>query len=70
METGLMDRENQIWHAEKPECLVGKTITEDDLVSVEIKDIASLLAFMFISFIVSFIILILEIIVYRYKVKI
>lgn len=65
-----MHRENQIWHAEIPECVVGKTITEDDLVSVEIKDIASLLAFMLISFMVSFIILILEMIVYRYNIRI
>lgn len=66
METGLMHRESQIWHAEKPECVVGKTLYEEDLVSVEIKDVASLLTFMFISYIVSLIILTMEIIVHRY----
>jgi len=62
-----MDRELRIWHAEKPKCTAGKTTTEESLVSVEIKDVTSLIAFLFISFISSFIILILEIIVHRHK---
>lgn len=62
-----MDRELRIWHAEKPKCTAGKTTTEESLVSVGIKDVASLLAFLIIGFISSFTILILEIISHRYK---
>jgi len=62
-----MDRELRIWHAKKPKCTTGKTTTEESLVSVEIKDVASLLVFLIIGFISSFTILILEIIVHRYK---
>lgn len=64
-----MERELQIWHAKKPECVAGKTVTEEDLVSVGIKDVSSLLVFLFVGFIVSFTILLLEIITYRYKME-
>jgi hypothetical protein len=67
LETGLMQRELNIWHAEKPKCTAGKTTTEESLVSVEIKDIASLIAFLIIGFIGSFTILVLEIIVHRHE---
>ncbi|XP_022164576.1 glutamate receptor ionotropic, delta-2-like [Myzus persicae] len=66
-ETGLMDRELRIWHAEKPKCSAGKTTTEESLVSVKINDIVSLFAFLIIGFISSFTILILEIIVHRHN---
>ncbi|XP_027836912.1 ionotropic receptor 75a-like [Aphis gossypii] len=66
-ETGLMQRELSIWHAEKPKCTAGKTTTEESLVSVEIKDVASLIAFLIIGFIGSFAILVLEIIIHRHK---
>lgn len=69
-ETGLMEREHRIYYARKPECVTGKTITEESLVSVEIKDIVSLLAFLLIGFIISFVILILEMIIFRYNTKI
>lgn len=69
-ETGLMQRELSIWHAEKPKCTAGKTTTEESLVSVEIKDVASLIAFLIIGFIGSFTILVLEIIIHRHKTNI
>jgi len=62
-----MERELRIWHAEKPKCVAGKTTTEESLVSVEIKDVASLIAFLLIGFIISFIVLILEIIIHHHK---
>jgi len=62
-----MDRELRIWHADKLKCTAGKTTTEESLVSVEMKDVASLLAFLIIGFITSFTILIFEIILHRYK---
>lgn len=62
-----MQRELSIWHAEKPKCTAGKTTTEESLVSVEIKDVASLIAFLIIGFIGSFAILVLEIIIHRHK---
>lgn len=67
METGLMHREYNLWNAKKPECVVGKAATEESLVSVEIKDVMSLLTFLFIGFIGSFTTLIIEIIVFRYN---
>lgn len=66
METGLMHREYRLWNAKKPECVAGTSATEESLVSVEIKDVKSLLTFLFIGFIVSFTTLIVEIIIYRY----
>ncbi|XP_025200887.1 probable glutamate receptor [Melanaphis sacchari] len=66
-ETGLMQRELSIWHAKKPKCTAGKTTTEESLVSVEIKDVVSLIAFLVIGFISSLTILILEIILHHYK---
>lgn len=60
-----MDRELQIWYAKKPKCAAGKTTTEESLVSVGVKDVISLYIFLLVGFIVSFIILLLEIIVHH-----
>lgn len=67
LETGLMEREHRKWYSKKPECVAGKRITEESLVSVRVEDIASVLIFLFIGFTVSYTILILEIIVFRYN---
>lgn len=65
-----MERERRILYAKKPECVSGKTITEESLVSVGIKDIVSLLVFLLIGFIISLVVLILEIIIFRYNTEI
>lgn len=65
METGLIDREHKKWYAKKPECVAGKTITEESLVSVGIKDVSSILIFLFVGFTVSFTVLIMEIIIFH-----
>lgn len=67
METGLVEREMRIWHGMKPICAVGKTVTEESLVSVEIKDVASLLGLLSIGFLISLTVLVMEIIVHRYR---
>ncbi|XP_050432669.1 uncharacterized protein LOC126840772 [Adelges cooleyi] len=69
LETGLVDRELKNWHAKKPHCVKGKRITEESLVSVEFKDITSILAFLLFGVIVSLIIFTLEIIVHHLKTK-
>lgn len=66
METGLVEREMRIWHGMKPICAVGKTATEESLVSVEIKDVASLLGLLSIGLFISFTVLVMEIIVHHY----
>lgn len=66
METGIMNRELQLWYTKKPQCIVGKTVTEESLVSVGIKDIISLYAFLLIGLLFSFIILLLEIIIHHH----
>ncbi|XP_025424044.1 glutamate receptor ionotropic, delta-2-like [Sipha flava] len=65
LETGIMDRELQIWYAKKPKCVAGKTTTEESLVSVGIKDIISLYIFLLVGFIVSIITLLLEKIIHH-----
>ncbi|VVC25720.1 Hypothetical protein CINCED_3A007806 [Cinara cedri] len=66
METGLVERELRKWYGMKPKCVAGKTKTEESLVSVGIKDIASLLVFLSVGVIVSLTVLIMEIIVHQY----
>lgn len=67
LETGFTQREHRKWYAKKPECVAGKAITEESLVSVGIKDILSLMMFLFVGYVVSFSIMIIEIIVFRYS---
>lgn len=67
LETGFIQREYRIWHAKKPECVSGKSITQEALVSLGIKDIVSLLIFLFVGYVVSFSVLIVEIIIFHYN---
>ncbi|XP_050540389.1 ionotropic receptor 75a-like [Daktulosphaira vitifoliae] len=69
LEVGVIKKEHQYWYAKKPRCIDRNRVTEENLVSVELKDITSIFAFLLSGLLVSFIIFTIEIITHRYEIE-